>query len=453
MDVMATLKRLLLGLSLIAWGLASGAAAQQRTLVLEGGTLIDGTGRAPVANALVIVEGTRIRSVGTKGSATYPSNATVIRLDGRTILPGLIDGHVHLRDWQIPMFLPYGITTIADIHNDTAWSIAERDALKSGRIKGPRMFVSGARVTGPLGPPTTDGSYVKDAAEARAYVRKLKAAGVDHVKVDLTLTDEQLRAVIEECRAQGLPLLGHTQNIQKAVEMGFTHMEHTDTLARALLAQAGTEAPRGTPPESLIDPKSFPPLIDYFVKQGVYVNPTLYLVWGGSTDRWRDWTADAAKVAADPNLAFVPASAKQAWVQQPRPRAGYANVVEFLRKYSEAGGKVLAATDTGCCEQIVPGLSLHYEMQLLTDMGITPMKAIQGATLWSAEVIRQQKDIGSLEPGKLADFTIIEGNPLADIRATRNVRMVIKDGQVVDTSYDPKWTNPVPRRAAAAQQN
>jgi imidazolonepropionase-like amidohydrolase len=185
----------------------------------------------------------------------------------------------------------------------------------------------------------------------------------------------------------------------------------------------------------------------------MYVNPTLYLVWGGSTDRWRDWTADAAKLANNPNLTFVPASAKQAWVQQPRSRAGYSNVVEFLRKYSEAGGKILAATDTGCCDQIVPGLSLHYEMQLLTDMGITPMKAIQGATLWSAEVIRQQKDIGSVEPGKLADFTIIEGNPLTDIRVTRNVRMVIKDGQVVDTSYDPKWTNPVPRRTGAAQQD
>ena len=91
----------------------------------------------------------------------YPAGAKVIRVEGRTILPGLIDGHVHLRDYQVPMFLPYGITTIADIHNDTAWSIAQREALKSGRMKGPRLFVSGARVTGPLGAPTKDGSYVQ----------------------------------------------------------------------------------------------------------------------------------------------------------------------------------------------------------------------------------------------------------------------------------------------------
>jgi hypothetical protein len=83
--------------------------------------------------------------------------------------------------------------------------------------------VSGARVTGPLGPPTTDGSYVKDAAEARAYVRTLKAAGVDHVKVELTLTDEQLRAVIEECRAQGLPVatIGSAEELIAGGRNGF----------------------------------------------------------------------------------------------------------------------------------------------------------------------------------------------------------------------------------------
>ena len=184
------------------------------------------------------------------------------------------------------------------------------------------------------------------------------------------------------------------------------------------------------------------------VKQGVYVNPTLYLIWGGSTERWRDWTAAAAPLAKGPDLAFVPASAKAAWTRQPRPRAGYDKAAEFLRKYSEAGGKILAATDTGCCEQIVPGLSLHYEMQMLTDLGVSPMKAIQGATLWAAEVLGREKDLGSVEPGKFADFTVIEGNPLADISATKNVRMVIKNGEVMDTAYDPKWVNPVPRTPA-----
>ena len=248
----------------------SGPAAQNRVLVLEGGTLIDGTGRRPVADAVIVTDGARIKAVGTRGKISYPAGATVLRLNGRTILPGLIDGHVHLRDYQVPMFLPYGVTTIADIHNDTAWSLAQRDALKSGRIKGPRMFVSGARVTGPLGPPTTDGSYVRTPEEARAYVRRLKAAGVDHIKVDLTITDEQLRAVIEESNTVGLRLLGHTQNIRKAAEMGFKHMEHTDTMARALLEQAGQQIPSGASPEALVDPTHM--LVEVFFGEGCHTS-------------------------------------------------------------------------------------------------------------------------------------------------------------------------------------
>ena len=124
-------------------------------------------------------------------------------------------------------------------------------------------------------------SYVPDAAEARAYVRTLKAAGVDHIKVDLTITDDQLRAVIEEANAAGLRVLGHTQNIRNAVAMGMKHMEHMDTMARALLEQEGKNPrPEGTTAEAAVDPKLFPPLIDYLINQGVYVNPTLYLSWG-----------------------------------------------------------------------------------------------------------------------------------------------------------------------------
>ena len=294
---------------------------------------------------------------------------------------------MHLREYQPPMFLPFGVTTIADIHNDTAWSIAQREALRSGQIQGPRLFVSGARVTGPNGGPTDDAGYVRDVAEARAYVRSLKEAGVDQIKVDLTITDEQLQAVIEEATALGLKVLGHTQNIKKAADIGMKYMEHLDTMARALLEQEGKDPrPAGTTSEAAVDPALFPPLFDYLVQEGVYVNPVLILSWKGATERWRDWTRDAREMVEDPDLAFVPEDVKAAWLREPRQ-----------------------------------------------------------ARAWAAEVIGQDRDLGSVEPGKLADFTIVAGNPLTDISATRDVSMVIKDGQVMDTSYDPSWVNPIPR--------
>ena len=124
--------------------------------VLQGGTLIDGTGKAPVNNAVVVIQGNRIQAVGAAGQVTVPPGARVIKTDGRYILPGLIDGHIHLyADYAPEMYLHYGITTIIDLNNDTNWSLLQRDDLRSGRIKGPRLFISGEAANGPTMVTTT----------------------------------------------------------------------------------------------------------------------------------------------------------------------------------------------------------------------------------------------------------------------------------------------------------
>jgi hypothetical protein len=196
-----------------------GLFAQNEVVVLEGGTLIDGTGKAPVNDAVVVIEGNRIKTVGVKGKVSYPQSARVIKTDGRTILPGLIDGHIHLKDYMPPMFLHYGVTTVGDTNNHTEWSINEREALKTGKMKGPRLFVSGVAAGGTPGDagrisdqakkggfdtynrPGSDGLPVfavnlHTVDEARAYTRTLLSQHVDMVKVDLGLTQDQLRAII-----------------------------------------------------------------------------------------------------------------------------------------------------------------------------------------------------------------------------------------------------------------
>jgi len=180
------------------------------------------------------------------------------------------------------------------------------------------------------------------------------------------------------------------------------------------------------------------------VRERVFVNATAVTRWRSSTPRGQEWVSDAKGMISDSGLGFVPDDVRRSWTQlpgrEPDPE-GYRRTAEFIRRFAAAGGKVVAGTDAG----YMPGLSLHYEMQMLTDMGVPPMKAIQGATLWAAESIGAGKDVGSVEAGKFADLTVIEGNPLTNIAATKNVRMVIKDGQVLDTSYDPRFVNPTPR--------
>jgi imidazolonepropionase-like amidohydrolase len=441
--------------------------ASAQALVLEGGTLIDGTGRNPVNNAVVVIEGSRITAVGTKGQVTYPPNVRVVNTEGRTILPGLIDSHIHLRDFMPPLFSHYGVTTVADTNNYTNWTIAQREAQKSGKLKGPRLFVSGTAAAGdseeagPRGQRKPFGAYIHTSSDgsaspsvalltvedARAYARSVLAKRVDMLKVDLDISLDQLRAILDEANKAGVPVVGHSQNIRKAAEVGFKYMEHTDTLGRAVLEEMGGPAKvkeGGAAPERLMDMSRIDGIVQYLAKQGVFVNPTMFARWRPSTPHDKEWAGVAAELIKDPNLAFVPAGVRQSWTRVARREPdteGYKKVAEFLRKYVQAGGKVIPGTDAG----IIPGLSLHYEMQMLVEAGIPAMKVLQGATLWGAESFGQGKNLGSIEKGKLADITVIEGNPLNDIGTTKNVRMVIQDGKVIDTAYDPKWVNPIPR--------
>jgi imidazolonepropionase-like amidohydrolase len=426
------------------------AKGQNPPLVIVGGTLIDGTGRTPIDNAVVVVEGSKIKTVGAKERVAIPPDAKVIDVSGKTILPGFIDCHIHLRDWMPQMFLHYGVTTVADTNNQTDWSLIQREMLQQGRIKGPRLFVTGAAVAGPHDAPNDTNVPVDSPAAAKAYVKQLVARGVDAIKTQYSLTPELLKAVLEEAKSDGVPVVGHTENIRWATELGHKFMEHTDTLARAILEAESpaklkeVEEKKIPFPESLMDTELFTPLIQLMVKNGVYINPTFAAYWRFSNPHEKEWTRIAAEIIKDPGLQFAPADAQEYWVTprggRPSPE-GFRKVQEFTRKYVEAGGRIVAGSDSG----YMPGLAMHFEMQSMVDAGVPPMKAIQSATAWAAELLGKGKDLGSIEAGKIADITVVEGNPLADITASQHVSLVIKEGRVVDTTYDPDFKNPIPR--------
>jgi imidazolonepropionase-like amidohydrolase len=438
----------------VVLGGASVAAAQKQPLVLQGGTLVDGTGREPIANAVVIMEGSQIKAVGTAGQVAIPPGARSLDLSGKTILPGLIDCHIHLRDWMPQMFLHYGVTTVYDTNNQVDWILAQKEALQRGKIKGPRLFVTGMAIAGPHDASNDTNYPVQTPQEAAAVVKSLVGQGADMIKTQDTLTRELLKGLVDEANQLGVPVVGHSENIRWATLAGFKFMEHTLTLTRAILEVQAPEKLKEMDekkiayPEYMMDTKYFDPLIQLMVQHGVYINPTFTANLRISNPLAKEWTTMAEQITKDPNLAFVPADAKESWIRRPGRAGdpaqladGFKKVQEFTRKYVEAGGKAVAGSDSG----YMPGLGVHFEMQSLVAAGVPPMKAIQSATLWAAQLGNQDKDLGTVEPGKLADITVIEGNPLQEITATRNVRLVIQNGEIIDTAYDSKFINPLPR--------
>jgi imidazolonepropionase-like amidohydrolase len=442
--------------ALIVVVFVSRASAQNQVLVIEGGTLIDGTGRNALQNSVIVIEGSRIKTVGTKGTISYPAHAKVIRADGRTVLPGLIDAHIHFLDFMPQLFLRYGVTTVYDTANPTEWMIAQRDAIKKGRIRGPRMFVTGAIIDGPpeRSDPTTFAAraayrvHTSTPEEARAAARKLIEQGVDAIKVYEGLSIDALKAVVEEAHKAGLEVVGHTQDAREATLVGMKFIEHAAPIAHSTRRDSAK-------PETEMDPTLFDPLIELMVKNNVYFNPTLTRGMPES----REWFDVAVKLLEHPSSKFITAARRESWLSAVKvadkqysarmsERAEQLRTVrEFIRRFVKAGGKVITGPDSGprSSPTNIAGLAMAVEMEGLVAAGMTPMQAILASTKWSAELLHKEKDLGTVEPGKLADIIIVRGNPLDNIRTISDVQAVILDGKTVETSLDPNFRNPLPR--------
>lgn len=437
-----------------------------RPIVVEGATLIDGNGGAPIENSVVVIEGSRIQAVGMKGAVRYPLDALIIRADGRTVLPGLIDAHIHSLDFFPPLFLHFGVTTVYDTANPTEWVIAQRDALKAGKIRGPRMFVTGVVIDGPDNTADRRDAYrthVRTPEEAGDLARTLLRRGVDALKVYQHLTPELLTPIVDEAHKAGTEAVGHSRDAREAMAAGLKFIEHSTPIAHATLSDpakiSAMDAGALEHPEADIDPSLFDQLIDLMVRNAVYFNPTLTREWITVLPKRMKWYEEAAALLEDPAYRFIPAARRAYWLgiarapqgdAEPRALEAVRKIQEFTRRYVQAGGRIVTGPDSGPSSgpANMAGLAMHVEMEALVDAGLTPMQAIQASTRWPAELLHKGKDVGTIAPGKIADLVIIDGNPLADIVATRRIQTVIMEGKVVDTRLDPGFRNPIPRPVA-----
>jgi hypothetical protein len=448
--------------------------ANARNLLIQGATLIDGTGKAPIQDARILIEGNVIRRIwsGEEGATSLPPNTLTVDAEGKFIIPGLIDSHVHYRGYMGEMFLAHGVTAVYDLGNPINWQAAVKKGLNSGKLRGPRYyFCSGVTINEngvSVGESGTGGALngrtpasMKSPADAKQAIAALKGK-TDCIKLSENTKAEYFTAISREAHAAGMNVIAHSLNAMDSTSWGIDGIEHlTGVAISAIRTPEGKKAMAGMNIEAghknsllyqWMDPSYFDEMIQYLVKNNVYLNPTLDFEWKGIINRTPEFELEDTRLLYNPLLQYVPLDErlvtlgqyhwadKRGSSEREQFLKGYRNVQDFLRRFVKAGGKIYSGTDSAAAN--TPGLSLHHEMQIYVDAGLTPMEALMTSTKWGAEILRLDKQLGTLEPNKLADLVILSANPLVDIRNAMSVEQVIRDGEIVDINYHSAYKFP-----------
>ena len=445
-------------------------AANARNLLIQGGTLIAGTDQAPLRDARILIEGNVIRRIwaGDAAPQSLPPDTQVVNAQGKFIIPGLIDSHVHYRPYMGELFLSHGVTAVYDLGNPVNWQAATKKGLNGGQIRGPRFYFCGGITFlgeggGGSGPAIRERNLTtmrgpQDAARAVAVIRE----NSDCVKLSENEKGDLFTPVAREAHAAGMKVISHSFDAVESARWGINGIEHMVGPALSTIrsrdgrqAVAGMTIPAGHKNSLLyqwMEPAYFDEVIRELVSRNVMINPTLHFEWKALTEHAREHELQDTRLLNDPNLQYMPLSERLVTLGQyhwPDKRAsgerelylkGYRRVQEFLSRFVKAGGKIYSGTDSAAAT--TPGLSLHQEMELLVDAGLTPLDALRSSTQWAAEIIGLDKQLGTVEVNKLADLVILRSNPLDDIRSTREIDTVIQNGEIVDTAFHSDYSFP-----------
>jgi hypothetical protein len=442
---------------------AIGAQAQGQALVIQGGTLIDGNGGAPVPNSVIVVQGNRITAVGRAGQVQTPAGAQVVNAAGKWVLPGLMDAKANW-NWQYGEgFLHYGVTSafVSGPRNDLG--LAERDAILHGVFPGPRLFQSIIGIRGPGRDGMKQENFIpgsfnrigrtseETAAQAKAYLEN----GGDFITfVDGDGAPEVFERAVKETLAANKAVVFRAMGPQTralqvcAMGSGIVYIHTGNVSAQIATDEAKYANYIALPPDPYadMDDAKANAAIQKLVACNAYLEPDLMAASRGFHKNWARVQREDREVFSDPEmLAYYPRhSIVDLWenVQSPEDyltpqqiavrKAGFAKQAVFLKRYVDAGGKIVAASDI---TQSAPGLGLHQEMTaFVEDIGLTPMQAIQSATKWVAEGFKQP-DLGVIAPGKIADIIVVDADPLQNILNLRKVSTVVWDGKVIDHGY------------------
>jgi imidazolonepropionase-like amidohydrolase len=441
-------------ISLLCVAMVSSAvsvAAQESFLAITHVNLIDATGSPVREDMTVIVEGKRITEIGKSSETHVPSGAIVVYGRGKYLIPGLWDMHVHenFGTW-IPadekitpaLFVANGVTGVRDMGGDLETLKNWRARIAEGKLLGPRMIISGPMLDGPV-PQFPSSAPVKDASEGRRIVDELQKGGADFIKIQSLVPRDGYFAAAEEAKKSGIVFAGHVPDKVRATEAsnaGQKSIEHLtgvfegcSTVEDELMA-----APRGPGRGKFLstyDPERAKALIALFVKNQTWQVPTLYWERG-------EWLIERTSAGPDPLEKYAPKAWRvRAWpmftkgIEKDWSSDPFVDREKFFQaelkmvgEMNRAGVPILAGTDTAAGVRVYPGFSLHEELELLVQAGLTPMEALQAATRNAGRYL-QLADTGTIEKGKRADMVLLDADPLKDIQNTRKIQSVVLAGQ------------------------
>lgn len=419
------------------------AVRTEDALVIANASVFDARTRQHRRGQSVLVRGDRIVAIGPAATFAVPTGARVIDATGKFLIPGLIDAHVHMTamlqsanltgEEVLPIYLRHGVTTVrsgADVpeRQRELRALSEREPHRNPRIVMASRLLDGDPAYHP-----SYGQSLTDVAQVRPFVRQMKDAGVETLKLYIGISREVGRRIIEEGHAHGMRVIGHLRRYTpiEAAEDGIDVLEHIMSVA---------DVARLVPDDRFsfeVESAATQRLIDALVGYGTAVDPTFTVVWGTL------FFPDDPAVQAHADVVAAPEALQARWREEnvtrsvtaaatpmARRQKTFADYQRFVGLLYRAGVPILVGTDAPNMH-VAPGVALHHELEFLAASGLTNGEVLAAATLGNARALAADDRVGTIEPGRLADLVLLEGDPLMDIRQTRRIAMVVRSGQVV----------------------
>ena len=395
-------------------------------VILKGATLIDGTGALPKPNTTIVIDGNRIVFVSNNTADNFDLNfsaANSVNLTGKYIIPGLFDMHAHVAsvlkdsynqsesEYALRMLLNHGITTIRNPGGPTEQSVALRDNVSEGRIVGPQIFTAGQLLNTPQIPVPFVEKRVQTEQDVRQEVRTQVVAGVDYIKLYVGLTPDLVKAAIDEAHFYGKKVIGHLYMTSwtDAANLGIDTLTHGVPVSPFLLSEADQRK---------------------FLESGYH--PFNHLLWLELVDLDGPEINNMISalvnndIPVDPTLDIYEIIIKESQHQYLWPK-----VLQLTKMLYDNGVTILSGTDIPNFD-LVPGASLHHELEILVEAGIPPLEVIKLATRNGAQALGIEEDVGTIEPRKQADMIILSDSPVDDISNTKKIEAVVNNGHIIE---------------------